>query len=190
MKNSNLFVVAIAWTITWLCLPSLALSQGNPTGGTSINTVETTQMVSDQTALAALEEAAKASGKAVVTGKYYTIPVEALKGAGKYLVYLEFSKWLACVQVCKQFQIWAFSHKRTPPFFDEAAFDVKINVVDASGTLIMVVTVPYSAKCDSTKGSVAYGYVAPNGPQGATMKLDVFGDGSLILERHNCPCHK
>lgn len=187
MKNFR-FLSLFAALLCSIAIPS-SVVMAQATGNTSINTVNTTQMVSDQTALAALEAAAKASGKAVITGKYYTIPLSALSGAITYMGHLNFSHWLACKQICMQYQIWANSHKRTPPFIDQPAFDVKINVVDASGTLIMVVTVPFAAKCNSinSKG-VASGYVAPMGSQGATMKLDVFGDGSLVLEKFDCPC--
>lgn len=170
----------------FICSCNIASAQ--PTGKLKTRTTRITQMV-DQTTYAAIEEAAKAAGYACITGKVSTIPLSALKGAATHIAHLKFGRWLACKQICAQFQIWAASHNQTPPFTGDPAFNVEIDLVDASGTTLMKVTVPYFAKCDSKVGTgKATGYCAPIGPGGATMKLDVFGDGSLILERIQCPC--
>ncbi|MBK9247817.1 MAG: hypothetical protein IPM69_06790 [Ignavibacteria bacterium] len=159
------------------------------TGGTSINTVKIDVMV-DNTTYVAIEAAGVAAGVAVVSGEIYKVPITVLKAVATHVAYLRLGKFLNCKHICTQFQIWAHSHAKTPPFSsgDEKAFDVEVNLVDSDGKLLGVITVPYFAKAEKSSGGKISGYAAPMGTNGASMKLDVFGDRSLILERMECPC--
>ncbi|GAB1429424.1 hypothetical protein MASR2M18_02560 [Ignavibacteria bacterium] len=182
LNFSIVVVVCIGCATAW----SPASAQ---TGKKRTNTVEIDVLV-DNTAFAAIEEAAKQVPSAVLTGKIYTIPLSALKGAAVHIALLKIGDRLSCDKICRQFQIWALSYaKRKLPFSDDPAFNIEVKLVDDTGATLMIVTVPFFAKCNSinSKGE-AVGYAAPIGPKGATMKLDVFGDGKIILERIECPC--
>lgn len=166
MKNKQLLTVIATLAAIVLCLPAIASAQGKPTGATSTESTSTTQMV-DQTTFAAIESAAAAAGYATVTGKIHTIPLSALKGVALHWAHLRIADWFSCRRICLQYQIWATTRRhKSPPFSDDPAFDIKVNLVDASGTVLMVVTIPYFAKCNAfnSKGE-AVGCLCSNRPQ-------------------------
>jgi hypothetical protein len=180
--NMLKLIAFIAAVIIFNYLPSFAQ-------GTSINTTKKVTVMADETSFEAIKAAAIESGKAVITGSVYKIPLSALTAAATHIALLKIGEKILCNNICDKFQEWALSKqsgKDRPPFSseDKAAFDLDVDITSSSGTI--TVTIPYFAKATSSKGGKFSGYVAPMGPKGATMELTICG---VTFTRLECPCH-
>lgn len=130
-----------------------------------------------------LKSAASDATGVVISGGIYKIPIgiAATYISGK--AQSAFGGWLAHMQICLTFgKMWG---KCSP----NSTGIINVEIVVDQGPPEVRIIVPFFAKLDgfNNRGQ-PIGYVAPMNKDGnATMKYDVFGDGSLVLERMDCP---
>lgn len=177
MKNKNLFVALTIFAALVLRIHSVASAQNNqPTATVTIQH----PMPPDVVEL--LKHAAVDAGGAIVTGGVYKIPLNMAASVIQGQAHKQFARWLGHLQICQEFaKMWAGCR---PPMSGR----INVEIVVAQGPPEVRVVVPFFAQLTGYNGGKPVGYVAPMGPNGQpTMKLDVFGDGSLVLERMDCP---
>lgn len=177
MKVTQTLVVIAAFVAIVLHVPSVASAQNNqPTATVTIQH----PMPPDVVEL--LKHAAVDAGGALVTGGVYKIPLNMAASVIQGQAHKQFARWLGHLQICQEFaKMWAGCR---PPMSGR----INVEIVVSQGPPEVRVIVPFFAQLSEYNGGKPVGYVTPIGPNGQpTMKLDVFGDGSLVLDRMDCP---
>ena len=177
MKTQKSFAAIAAMLVIAFLTAAPATAQNAP----RTNTV-TVQMPLPPKLVDYLKASTKDVAGVVISGGLYKIPVGIAATYIEGKAHKHFGKWLAQLQICHHFGLmWAGCQAPQSGI-------INVEIVVDQGPPEVRIVVPFFAHLDKMNGGKPEGYVAPMNANGTpTMKYDVFGDGTLVLERMDCP---